>query len=328
LSAYSIDAASGSLTPLAPSSIAVPGAFDLCEAKIDPSGKYLYVVDTLGMIFGFAIQADGSLIAVAGSPFAAGRGPVSLAFDPAGRFLYVANASDGSLSGYFLDATTGTLTPLAKSPYSISGTDPYPNQIATTGKFLYVADNLADSIQVFTISSTGDLTQLVSAPPLPLGTSAVGLAIDPSGSVLYASILAPSGVTALCGFTINAGSGALTPVPANPPQFQVDRFISFDKLGKFLLVPGQGDNGVYGLAVYPYDAVTGVLESPVGGSPFATGMYPVSVSVDPTDHFVYTANDQSANISEFRLNAATGILTLVDGSPAAAGSNPDFIAIN
>jgi 6-phosphogluconolactonase len=327
LSAYSIDAASGSLTPLAPSSIAPPRAFELGEAKIDSSGKYLYVVDTLGMIFGFAMQADGSLIAVPGSPFAAGRAPVSLAFDPAGRFLYVANASDGTLSGYSLDSTTGTLTPLAKSPYSISGTDPYPNQIATTGNFLYVADNLADSIQVFTISSTGDLTQSVSGPAFPLGTSAMGLAVDPSGSVLYASILAPSGVTALYGFTINVGSGALTPVAVNPPQFQVDRFISFDKLGKFLLVPGQGDNGVYGLAVYPYDAATGVLGSPVGGSPFATGMYPVSVSVDPTDHFVYTANDQSANISEFTLDAATGVLTSVAGSPASAGLNPDFIAI-
>src|SRR4029077_16243674 len=174
--------------------------------------------------------------------------------------------------------TTGTLTSLTKSPYSISGTNPHPNQIATTGNFLYVADNLATSIQVFAISGSGDLTQLASGPPFPLGTYAMGLAIDPSGSVLYASIIAPSGVTALCGFTINAGSGALAPVAVNPPQFQVNQFISFDKLGKFLLVPWQGDNGLYGLAVYPYDAATGVLGSPVAGSPFATGLYPVSVS--------------------------------------------------
>jgi 6-phosphogluconolactonase (cycloisomerase 2 family) len=219
------------------------------------------------------------------------------------------------------------LTPLAKSPYFISGTDPYPNQVATTGSFLYVADNLAASIQVFAISGTGDLTQLVSGPALPPGTDAMGLAIDPSGSVLYASIIAPSGVTALCGFTINAGSGALTPVAVNPPPFQVNQYISFDKLGKFLLVPGQGDNGVYGLAVYPYDAATGVLGSPVAGSPFATGLYPVSVSVDPMDHFVYTANDQSGNISEFTLNASTGVLTVVAGSPAPAGTNPEFIAV-
>jgi 6-phosphogluconolactonase (cycloisomerase 2 family) len=295
--------------------------------KVDPSGKYLYGVDSPGMIFAFAIQSDGSLIAVPGSPFAAGGGPQSLAFDATGSFLYVANVSDNNLSGYSLDATTGALTPLAKSPYSISGTNPLPNQIATAGHFLYVANHLAQSIQVFAISSTGDLTQGVAGSPFALSANPIGLAIDPSGSVLYTSTITQLGVTALSGFTINASSGVLTPVAVNPPPIQVNQYISFDKLGKFLLVPEQDVHGAYGLVVYPYTAATGVLGSPVAGSPFATGSYPFSVSVDSTDRYVYTANDQSSNISEFNLDSSTGILTPVAGSPVAAGLNPDFIAI-
>jgi 6-phosphogluconolactonase (cycloisomerase 2 family) len=81
------------------------------------------------------------------------------------------------------------------------------------------------------------------------------------------------------------------------------------------------------LAVYPYNATTGVLGTPAAGLLFATGLNPFSVSVDSTDHFVYTGNDQSANISEFTLDITTGILTPIAGSPVAAGKNPDFIAI-
>jgi 6-phosphogluconolactonase len=79
--------------------------------------------------------------------------------------------------------------------------------------------------------------------------------------------------------------------------------------------------------VYPIDATTGTLDTATTGSPFATGTNPYSVSVDPTDRFVYAGNDGSANVSEFMLNGTTGALTPVAGSPVAAGANPDFVAI-
>ncbi len=85
--------------------------------------------------------------------------------------------------------------------------------------------------------------------------------------------------------------------------------------------------GSVGLAVYPIDATTAALGTASTGSPFATGTNPYSVSIDPTGDFVYVANDQSANVSEFTLNSTTGVLSPVMGSPVAAGSNPDFIAI-
>lgn len=51
------------------------------------------------------------------------------------------------------------------------------------------------------------------------------------------------------------------------------------------------------------------------------------MSFDPTGQFVYVGNDGSADVSEFTLNAVTGVLTAVSGSPVPAGNNPDFIAI-
>ena len=116
--------------------------------------------------------------------------------------------------------------------------------------------------------------------------------------------------------------------PGNPLAIPVFGYISFDPLGKFLFVPEVNVNtGSFGVAVYPFNAATGVLGSAAAGSPFATAINPFSVSVDPTDQFVYAGNDGSANISEFTLDGTTGVLTPVAGSPVAAGTNPDFIAI-
>ena len=47
--------------------------------------------------------------------------PVAVTVDPSSRFAYVANAgnfeSPGTVSGYTIDATSGTLTPMAGSPF-------------------------------------------------------------------------------------------------------------------------------------------------------------------------------------------------------------------
>jgi 6-phosphogluconolactonase (cycloisomerase 2 family) len=67
----------------------------------------------------------------------------------------------------------------------------------------------------------------------------------------------------------------------------------------------------------------------VTNSPFATGgQNPNAVSFDASGKYVFSGNDASANFAEFTLNAATGALTPVAGSPIASGNNPDFIAVN
>ncbi len=325
LSAFSVNSSTGALTVLSGSPIAVPGSGELYEAKIAPSGKFLYVVDdsSPGKVYAFSIaQSDGSLTAVTGSPFAAGDGSQSLAFDAAGTHLYVANYDGNTISAYSLDTSTGALTPLANSPYAVSGTDPQPSQIVTAGNYLYVADFGTNSVQVFSIDAgTGELTQGVTGAPFATDTGPVSLAVDPSGSVLYT---ANAGQTqaSISAFKINSSTGVLTAVTGNPLTLPVTQYISIDPHGKFLFVTEAA-----GVAVYPIDTSTGTLGTAVAGSPFATGSLPYSVSVDPMDQFVYVGNDGSANVSEFTLNSTTGVLTAIAGSPVPAGSNPDFIAI-
>jgi 6-phosphogluconolactonase len=50
------------------------------------------------------------------------------------------------------------------------------------------------------------------------------------------------------------------------------------------------------------------------------------VSIDPTNLFLYVANHGAANIAGFTLDASSGALTPISGSPFQAGSRSEFIA--
>jgi 6-phosphogluconolactonase (cycloisomerase 2 family) len=52
------------------------------------------------------------------------------------------------------------------------------------------------------------------------------------------------------------------------------------------------------------------------------------VTVDPAGKFAYVANGGSNNVSAYTINAATGALTPVAGSPFTAGSVPIEVAVD
>ena len=85
--AFTINAATGALTTVAGSPFAVGGF--ATSIAFDKSGKFAYVaaagnvLDAPGIVSGFAINpATGALTPLAGSPFAAGDLPSSVAVDP------------------------------------------------------------------------------------------------------------------------------------------------------------------------------------------------------------------------------------------------------
>ena len=94
---------------------------------------------------------------VPGSPFPAGNTP--FLFATTGKFLYVSNALDGTVSGYSIDPTSGVLTPLAGFPFSL----PAASIVADpSGKFLYGASGAG--IFAFTINADGSLRPLSGSP--------------------------------------------------------------------------------------------------------------------------------------------------------------------
>jgi DNA-binding beta-propeller fold protein YncE len=149
----------------------------------------------------------------------AGSGPFSVAVDPSGRFAYVANQGDGTVSAYTIDSTTGALTQLGNSPF-LAGRAPVSVAVDPSGKFAYVANECVSSndcssgtVSAYTIdSTTGALTQL-SNSPFAAGAVPFSVAVDPSGKFAYVANSHSNNVSA---YTINSTTGALSQLSTSP----------------------------------------------------------------------------------------------------------------
>ncbi len=325
ISAYAINRQSGALLPLPRATIPLTGSVSTWEIHIDPSGKYLYVLDYgAAGIYGFSInQDDGSLTALnGGSPFVTGTSPTSMAFDATGAYAYAANIFDDTIWAYALNASTGALSPLSGSPYTVSGFVPAPQQIVRAGNDLYVADGSIYFLDVFAITpGTGALHEGVAGSPYQLDVGPYSLTADPSGSVLYVANNGPQGYGSIDAFTINSSTGVVAPVAGDPLAIPAYNELTTDSLGKFLFVPEAS-----AVAIYPINRSTGVLGSQVAGSPITAGPNPYIAVTDPTDRFLYIGNDAVGTVSAYTFQSSTGAVAAV-GSPVAAGTFPDFMAI-
>ena len=126
--AFQIDPTTGALTPGIGSPFAAGiGPFSVAA---DPTGQFVYVVNAgtgepgTATVSAYRITpfplAPNDLTPVSGSPFAAGSHADFVTVDPTGRFVYVANRADGNVGVYSI-ASNGSLTPIAGSPFRISG---------------------------------------------------------------------------------------------------------------------------------------------------------------------------------------------------------------
>ncbi len=281
-------------------------------------------------VSGFSINTTtGALTPVAGSPFAAGTDPTSVAVDATGRFAYVANqnysAKSGSVSAYAISASTGVLTAVSGSPFASAG-EPYGMAVDPAGKFAYVPNVYSDSVSAYTIDqTTAALTSIAGSPFATTGGSEPeGVTVDPTGRFVY---VPDSGSNNVSAYTITA-TGALTAVPGSPfkagttPQGVLN--VAVDPAGKFLYVTGDHADAV---SAYTINAGSGALTA-VAGSPFATGTGPEAVAIDPTGKFAYVANAGSNNVSAYTINAASGALAPLTGSPYPAATGPQGAAVD
>jgi 6-phosphogluconolactonase (cycloisomerase 2 family) len=123
------------LTPITGQPFANANGSSPDSPAIEPTGQYLYVNNNGAQtISAFSInQSSGALTQLSGSPFSiAGTGENNqLVIDPTGSYLYVANqAGKGNITGFAIDTSSGALTPLPNSPFTMgTGVTQGPTQI-------------------------------------------------------------------------------------------------------------------------------------------------------------------------------------------------------
>jgi 6-phosphogluconolactonase len=189
-------------------------------------------------------------------------------------------------------------------------------------EFLYTT--ALNQIALFNVDTTnGTLTPPLglNAGTFPGPNDAEGLVADPQLRFLFVSDFTGGFVRV---FNIDTTNGRLTEVTGSP--FPLDasgpRGLVTDASGKFLFVADFNSNEISVFNIGSSGALTRVTGSPffvVGGSS------PAFLLLHPSGNFLYASNLNSPTgaISAFSINATTGALTQISGSPfPTAGSSP------
>jgi 6-phosphogluconolactonase (cycloisomerase 2 family) len=263
-------------------------------------------------------KAAAALLMCASMAMWAGCGKTS------NRFLYAAIPASSQILIFAEDPNAGVLTQLAGSPVT-AGLGVEALVLHPSKKFLYAANSGANNISLFTISSTGAITEVT--PRVDAGTAPTVMVMDAGGKYLYVGNSASNDISV---FSIDSGTGALTPVPQTSGQPTATIGMTPLKMqlapsGNILYVTGQTVTGV----VQAFSVNAGVFSNqPIAGSPYTTGNAPYGLTINSSGTFLYTANTIDSSISEFKINS-DGSLTALAGSPIGqTGASPTALLID
>jgi 6-phosphogluconolactonase len=225
------------------------------------------------------------------------------------RYLYASIPGSNEIVAYREDPNSGVLTQLAGSPIT-AGQAVQAIVIHPSKKFLYAANSGEGDVSLFTISTTGILTEVTPRTSItPDGTAPTLLAMDAAGAFLYVGNAGSNNISV---FSIDSSTGALTqvgnafPIGTDPLNMQVS------PSGNVLYVTGGG--GLPGTGFIEAFTISQGVATPVPNSPFPTGTNPDGLAIASSGSFLYTANKLDNSISEFAINA-DGSLTALSGSP-------------
>jgi 6-phosphogluconolactonase (cycloisomerase 2 family) len=343
LSPYSIDSTTGALTLVSGSTVAtgprvswfqpVPNSHFAWALNIadrtsydtayESSGIYVYTVDpTTGLLSPASgnpfQQLDGSGNSPNCGSGLGGAGETQyVALYPSGTFGFASNngeigASNASLWHFTVDPTTGAPQPLTANPVACG-----PSQFIfdASGRFAYVGTNGIASYSVD--PTTGGLTQLSGSP---INANAQNLYTDPAGRFVYAT----AGGNLIQTLDIDFTTGKLTPIGSSPLVTNYFYGMAIEPRGRFAYATTAD-----GIAVYTIDPSTGALSPAAGVATVAVTIpnivVPTALQIDPSGRFAYMTvevGNGHTGVNAYTIDATTGALTLVSGSPFAVAANP------
>lgn len=244
--------------------------------------KFLYIPLGNTTVEAFTIDhATGALASIPGSPYAIptqqGSAMTSVA-DPQGRFLFVGSKDTGEISGFNIDPSSGSLTLIQGSPFTVQFSFVAANSLTidAQGKYLYVGQaDPSRGIMAFAIDGVSGA--LVQVPGSPFHLNVAQVRADPASESLLgtAQIQDQSGPAAretkIYMFSLESNG---VPIPLSHSPFMTE-FAPYD----FMILP----NGQF---LYTF------------------GVSELSGQTEPIEGFAKSAN--------------SGVLTTLSGSPYQA----------
>ena len=278
-----------STTGVAAQDVTIPtvpaGSNGFAKGLVDRTGKFFFAISNnnstgpVDALYAYTInQTTGALTPVAGSPFTTNLNvptDVQIAHQSgaANDYLYVTNAGDGvtagSVAGFSIDPTSGLPTALG-TPTIPTGVAPVFSTIDPSGTHLYVPNSVDVTVSVYSIASTGILTQVGTATPVTDRTTPASfpfnVAVDPTDTYLY--VVDQPGLSvagAVYGFKIGTNGAVGSPVGLAVGTGKGPTGIAIDPTGVLVAVDNNGDNSISSYALgaggvltaYPTPVTTG-----------------------------------------------------------------------
>jgi 6-phosphogluconolactonase (cycloisomerase 2 family) len=331
---FNVNSTDGTLTPTK----ILTGIVNPSSLALHPNKRFMYAVNEISNFTGAntsgsvtAISIDGATgdLRILNAVTSGGTGPAYLSVDPSGRWVFVANYGGGSVAvlPIMADGSVGAPSdvkvitgPLGPQPaveappgsFAISGHDrPHAHQARSdpAGNFVFVTDLGTDRIYVHRFDKTrGTLTP--ADPPFvqaSLGAGPRHIDFHPNGRFIYAITEEASTMIVM---DWDAASGRLTykgQSPSTLPQgfagtnYPSDIHVSED--GNYLYGANRLHDSIVQFDINP----DGWLLNP--RHVWTRGGYPRQFAIEPTGNFMYVCHSNSDNITTFRVDKSTGMLT-------------------
>ncbi len=303
---------------------------------IHPNKKWMYAVNEISNFAGTrngsvtAISIDGGTgdLRIMNVVNSEGGGPAQVSIDPTGKWVFAANYGGGSavVLPILADGSLGSAAdvarisgPLGINPsfdgppgsYAISGHDAPHAHMAQTdlaGNFLFVSDLGTDRIYIYKFNNvTGRLTAN-DQPYLQASNGAGPRHFDFHPNRRWAYAITEEASTMLF-MKYDPAKGTLDimqTAPTLPAAFTGTNFASAVRLsadGRFLY----GANRLYdSVVIFEINQEGWMIRL---GDEWTRGNYPRDIAFDPAGNFMYVLHSRSDNVTSFRVNRMTGLLS-------------------
>jgi 6-phosphogluconolactonase len=327
------DITSGKLTaPVLAAATLRPSFFAVTPAG--PAKRFLYAVnainDPTATVTTFAIDPKTGALNQTGQVTSGGAGPAYISVDDTGHSAFIANYFGGTIASYRIQPD-GTLSqPVdridfndhqkfgALGPNSGRQSSPHPHctTISPDNRFLLVCDLGTDHITVFMIHpETGQLSDPKTFTNDHPGSGPRHVIFHPNRRWVYGINEIDSTIDHYLwtatrfadtpqGLLINTN----TPVKTIAPDFPADKNtaaeLTISPDGLFLYASNRGEDSLVVFSIRPKDGKLDLVQRISCG-----GKTPRHFTLDPTAQWLVCGNQDSATVTIFRRDAATGKLT-------------------
>lgn len=181
--------------------------------NVDPQNRFAFAADLgIDKIVIYRLDLENGKLIPTGkdASVAPGAGSRHFTFDPAGRFAYVINELDNTVTAFAYDADQGTLDEIqviSTLPDDFTGTSYCAEVVmAPSGKFLYGSNRGHESIAIFAVDSETGKLSTVGYESVQ-GKNPRNFILDSTGTYLLAANQDTGNVVS---FRVNPESGELT----------------------------------------------------------------------------------------------------------------------